>query len=136
MIRRPAVHVAALMRTLVVVMVQVLVQVLLHFGHRFVELLAPLDAEVLVQECAVEAFHKAVALGPAHPGGAVLDAFELQEQLIRVDIRPAAILAAVVAEDGLNWGLVLFEEGQDIQVQHVDGGYRELGVVETAPAEA
>ena len=65
------------MRPLRIVVDQILVEVRLHFGDRLVELLPPLDAEVLVQQGSVEAFDEAVALGSADLRGPVLDALEL-----------------------------------------------------------
>jgi len=45
---------------------------------------------MLVQQGSVQSFGKAVALWPAHFGGAVLDPFQLQEDLIGMLILPAA----------------------------------------------
>jgi hypothetical protein len=42
------------------------------------------DPEVLVEERAVQPLDDAIGLWPLDPGGAVLDLFELQEQLVRI----------------------------------------------------
>lgn len=57
---------------------------------------------MLAQAGAVQAFNKAVALRPADLGGSMFDTFELQEQLIGVNIGPAAVFSAIVGEDGFN----------------------------------
>jgi len=84
-------------RLLLAVEGQAGVQILLHFLHRLSPFLASLDPEVLVHEGTVDPLNKAFT----DPGGLVLDAFQLQEELIRVSVRPAAVLPAVVAEDDL-----------------------------------
>lgn len=56
---------------------------------------AALDAEVLVEQSAVEALDDAVRLRPLHPGRAVLDLLQLEEQFVRVLVGPSAELAAV-----------------------------------------
>lgn len=61
------------------------------------------------------------------------DALELEEQLVRMLIFPAAELAAVVGEhrvDGHSFGL---EGGQDVVVHQLDGGERQLVGVEPGP---
>lgn len=55
------------------------IQIGLELGQILIPGLASLDAEVFVQEGAVEAFEVAVALWPTGLGGAVFDAFELEE---------------------------------------------------------
>ena len=57
---------------------------------------ATFDAEVLVEQGAVQALDDAVGLRPLDPGLAVLDALELEEQLVGMAVGPAAELAAVV----------------------------------------
>ena len=78
--RRPAVHIAALVRPQGVVSDQVSVEVGLHLGDALVELGSAQDAEVLVEEGPVKALDEAVGLGSADLGGAVLDVLELEEQ--------------------------------------------------------
>lgn len=80
------------MRALRVVDRQVGVQINLHFRHGFVELLAPLQAEVLVQQRPVQPLDEAVALRPADLGRPVIDLLELQEQLVRMLVRATAVL--------------------------------------------
>lgn len=58
----PTVHVSALVRPLVVVVVQISVQVRLHFVQGLVPVPAPLNPEMLVEQCSVQPLHKAVAL--------------------------------------------------------------------------
>jgi len=55
---------------------------------------AALDAEVLVEQGAVQPLDDAVGLGPLHPGEAVVDAFEPEEERAGVPVRAAAELAA------------------------------------------
>lgn len=81
------------MRPFRVVDDQIIVQVLLHLFQGLVPLGAPLDAEVFVQQGAVQPLDEAVALRSPNLGGAVLDLFELKEQLIRMLILPAAELS-------------------------------------------
>lgn len=114
--RGPALHPAALVGTVVVVGREEDVEIGLELGKILVPGLAALDAEVLVEQGAVEAFEVAVALRAADPGGAVSDAFELEEELVGVLVGPAAEFAAVVGKDGFDGGLVFLEEGQDVVV--------------------
>ena len=58
--------------------------------------LAAFDPEVLVEKGAVQTLDDAVGLRPADPGAFVLDAFELEEQLVGMAVGPAAELAAIV----------------------------------------
>ena len=70
----------------------------LHLGDDLVPDGSALDAQMLVEQRAVQPFHDAVALRPADAGGLVGDAFQLEEQLVGVLILAAAELAAIVAE--------------------------------------
>ena len=63
---------------------------------------------------ALQALDKAVGLRPIDLGGPVLDLLELKEELVRVAIRPAAELAAVVAQYRGDPGTVLLEGRQDV----------------------
>ena len=54
---------------------------------------------MLFEEGAVEAFDEAVRLGPPDLRRPVLDVLELQEELVGVLVRPAAVLTSVVAQD-------------------------------------
>src|SRR3546814_4889219 len=81
-------------------------------------LLATLDAEVLGEQGAVQAFDKAVGLRALDAGGTVLDLLELEEQLVGMAaVRPAAELAAVVAQDRGDLGLVLLKGRQHVGVE-------------------
>ena len=119
--RRQAVHVAALVGALLVVLDQVSIQVLLHQVNGLIPGLAAHDAEVFVQDGPVQSLHEAVGLGALHLRGAVLDAFQLQEELVGMAIRPAAEFTAVVGQDGLDGGPVLFESRQDMVVEQLHG---------------
>lgn len=81
----------------------------------------------------MQSLHEAVGLGTLHLGGAVLDPFQLQEELVGMPIRPAAEFAAVVGEDGLDGGAVLVEGRQDVVVEQLHGRERQLVGVEPGP---
>ena len=104
-------HAATLMRSLMIVGLEEGVEVGLHLRQVFVPDLAALDAEVLVEQRAVEAFEVAVALRTTDLGGAVGDAFELEEELVWVVIGAAAEFAAIVGEHRFDGRLLAFEEG-------------------------
>ena len=94
-----ALHAATLVRAVMVVFVEESVEVVLHLDNVLVEGGAPLDAEVFVEQGAVEAFEVAVALRAADLSGSVFDAFELEEEFVGVIAGPSAELAAVVGDD-------------------------------------
>ena len=99
---RSAFHAAALVRTFGVVDDEEGIEVLLHLVDRLVEGLASLDPEVLVKQRAVQALDEAIGLRATHPGGAMFDAFELQEEFVRVPVRTSAELSSVARrEEGL-----------------------------------
>ena len=75
------------------------------------------DAEVLVKQGTVEALDDAVGLWTLDAGLAVLDALELEELLIGMAIGPAAELAAIVREYGLDRDAVRLEGRQHIAVE-------------------
>jgi hypothetical protein len=54
---------------------------------------------VFIQQRAVQTFDDAVRLRPAHLGRTVLDLFELQEEFVRVLVRPAAELASIARRE-------------------------------------
>src|SRR5690606_8593419 len=87
------------MRPFGVVAFKVSIEVNLHFVEALIPFLAALDAEVLVQQGLVQPFDEPVGLRAADFGRAVFDLFELEEDLVRVAVRPAAELAAIVGED-------------------------------------
>ena len=84
------------MRPLVVVDGQIGIQGDLHLLDGFEPGAPAFDAEVLVQQGAVKALDDAVGLGPLNPGGAVLDALQLQEQLVGMAVRAASELPAII----------------------------------------
>ena len=118
-----------------VVFLQEGVEIDLHLREVFIPGFAALDAEVFIEEGAVEALKIAVGLRPSDLGGAVLDAFELEEELVGVLVGPAAELASVVGEDGFDGDLVGLEEGQDVVVEEMDGGERHFGGVEACEGD-
>ena len=77
-----AVHAAALMRSLSIVLDKVVVEDGLHLVEGLEPSAAALDAEMLVEKSAVQALDDAIGLRPVDPGPLVLDVFELQEQLV------------------------------------------------------
>ncbi len=89
------------------------------------------DFEWTVAEGCVS--HEKDGLRPLDPGGAVLDAFELEEQLVGVPAGPAAVFAAVVGEHGGDLGTVALERRQDVVVQEMHHGHWQLGGVEPPP---
>src|SRR5690606_34441870 len=70
-IRRSALHAAALVRSLGVVVHVVSVEIDLHLLETLVPLSAARHAQVLVEERAVETLDEAICLGPAHRRRAV-----------------------------------------------------------------
>jgi len=132
----PAFHAAALMRSFMIVGLEEDVEVGLHLDEVFVPDFAALNAEVFVEQGAVEAFEEAVALRAADLSGAVGDAFELEEKLVGMAVGSPAEFPAVVGEDGFDGDLLAFEEGQDVVVEEVDSGERQLGGVEPGEGEA
>ena len=90
---RAAVHAAALVWPLGIVANQVGIEHGLHLLDRLEPGLAPLHAEVLVQQCAVQPLDDAVGLWPANPGPLMFDARKLEEQLYggtRMPVRSSA----------------------------------------------
>ena len=63
----------------------------------------------------------------------MLDVLELQEEFVGVAVRPAAVIASVVARDGIYRHAVLLEEGERVVVQDLDGRDRYLRGVEPGP---
>ena len=114
------------MRPALIVADEIVVENNLHFVDGLEPGAAPFDAEVLVKQRSMQPFDDAVGLRALDPGGAVLDLFELQKQLVGMLIGPAAELAAVVGEHGVDLGVVLLEGRNDIAVHQVHGGDRQL----------
>ena len=124
LIRRTPVHITSLVRALLVVFFQVGFQILLHLIHRFVPFTAAHDTKVFIEQGAVEPFDKAIALRPSDFSCAMLNAFQLQEELVGMTIGPATILSAIIAKDCFNLDLMLLKVRQHVFVEHVNGGYR------------
>ena len=99
------------------------VEVLLHLVEGLVPSRPAPDPRVFLEERVVEPLDEAVRLGPADIRGAVFDLLELQEELVGMLVRPAAVLAVVVAEDRLHLRDVHLEEGQHVVVEDLNGGH-------------
>ena len=119
-----------------VVGLKIAVEVLLHLLDGLVPGRPALDPKVFLEERVVEPLDEAVRLGSADLRGAVFDLLELEEELVGVLVRSAAVLAAVVAEYRLHLRDVHLEEGQHVVVQDLNGGHRHLRCVEPGPDEA
>ena len=72
---RHAIHVAALMRALLVVLDQISIQIFLHLVNGFIPRFSSHDAEVFVEDGLVQPLDEAVGLGTVDLGSAVLDPF-------------------------------------------------------------
>ena len=84
-----------------VVVLQSGVEVGLQRLDALVEVFAHLDTEELVERGAVEVLDEAVGLGRSDPGTTMLDAVEVQVELVGVPLGTAE-LAPVVGEDGFD----------------------------------
>ncbi len=115
---------------------EVVIQVRLHLFQGLVPLGTPLDAEVLIQQCAVQPLDEPIALWPPNLGGAMLDLLELKEQFIRMFVLTSAEFPAIVAEHRADLGIVSLEEGQHIVVEHMDCRDRQLVCIQAAPGIA
>src|SRR5512139_2149530 len=87
---RAAVHTAALMGPLGVVGDEVGIEGGLHLLDGLEPGAPSFDAEVFVEQGAMEALDDAVGLWPLHAGLAMRDALELEEQLVGMAVGPAA----------------------------------------------
>lgn len=123
----------ALMGSFGVVGREVGVEVGLHLVDGLVELGPTHDAEVLVEERAVQALDVAVGLRTADLGRAAFDFLQLQEQFEGMMVWSTAIFPTVVRKHGVDAGFVGLEGQDDIVVHDVHGGRRELGRVRPAP---
>lgn len=80
---------------------KIAVEVLLHLVEDLVRGRPALDRMMFLGERAVEPVDEAVRTEPGDLRGVVFDLLQLQEELIGVLVRLAAVVAAVVAEDRL-----------------------------------
>ena len=64
-------------RPLVVIVAQAGVKVRLHFIQRLIPVFLPLNPEMLVEQCSVQSFQKAVALRASDPGCPLFDTLQL-----------------------------------------------------------
>src|SRR5262249_3630177 len=88
--RRSPVHAAPLGGATLIVAQKMGVENRLHLLDGFEPGAASLDPEVLVEQRAVQPLDDTVRLRALDPGGAVLDVLELQKQLVRMLVGPAA----------------------------------------------
>ena len=134
--RGPAVHAAALVGPSGIVFDEIGVERHLHLVDGLEPSLAALDAEVLVQQGPVQALDDAVGLRPLHPGLAMLDVIQLEEEFVGVLVLAPAELASVVRQhrlDGRPFGL---EGRQHVLFERRHGGDRQLVQVEPRPGVA
>jgi hypothetical protein len=134
--RGPAVHAAALLGPSSIEFDEIGVERRLHLLDGLEPDLAALDAEVLVQQGPVQSLDDPVGLRPLHPGLAVLDALQLEEEFVGVLVLAPAELASVVRQhrlDGRPFGL---EGRQHVPVERRHGGDRQLVWVELRPGVA
>ena len=82
----------------------------------------------------MEPFNDSVALWSSNLCGSVFDILKLKEEFKGVLIKAAAILSAVIAEDGANLGAMFFEEWQNPFIENMDSRDGDFGVVEIAPS--
>lgn len=82
----------------------------------------------------MQALDDTAGLRTLHLGPAVLDAFELQEQLVGMLVVSAAELPSIVRQHRLHVGLMCFEGRQDVVVQQLYGGDRQLVGIALAQA--
>jgi hypothetical protein len=74
-----AIHVSALVRTILIVDFEIAVQVYLYLVEGLVELSSADDPEMLVEQRAMQTLDDAIALRPANLRCAMLNLFELEE---------------------------------------------------------
>lgn len=94
---------------------------------------------MFVQQRSVQLLDEPFALWPSHLGRAVLDLFELKEELIRVMILASAELSTSVAENRADLGVVGLEERQYVVVEHMyrrDGQFAGVEAASGVTAEA
>ena len=77
------------MRTLIIVVFEIIIEVGLHLFDTVIPLAAAHNAKVLIEQGTMKPLDKAVALRATDLGGAMLNTIELQEKLIRVVVGPA-----------------------------------------------
>ena len=123
---RPALHAAALVRPVVVIAVEILIERGLHFRDAFEPCAPAFDAEVFVQQRSVEPLYSAVRLRPAHLGCPMFDLLQLQEEFVGVMVGSTAELAPVVEQDDVDRRLVILEEGQHFDVHQMHRRDRRL----------
>lgn len=108
----------------------------LHFLDRLEPCPAAFDAEVLVKHGAVEALDDAVGLRAADLGRAVLDLLELEEELVRMLVWPFAEFPSIVRQHHLDPGIMGLEGRDNVVVEDMNGGDRQLGRIEPGPGMA
>lgn len=126
----------ALVRAFGVVVDEVFIEICLHLCDVFIPFFASFDAEMLIEEGAMEAFEEAVTLRASDFGFTVFDVFELKEEFIRMPISSSAELSPVVGEDDFGFGLMFFVMGKNIIVEEMDSGERYFRGVKASPSVA
>jgi hypothetical protein len=118
------------MRSLVIVIMKPLIQILLEFFDGTIEFLAEGFPEKFIQDSAVESFHKTIGTGIAHLGPSVCDFVEFQKNLVRMDHWPTTIFPTVVCQDMFHIKALLPVEGEHLVIKDIHSGLREFGGVE------
>ena len=130
--RCPAATHFALMGSLVIVVMDPLVQILLQDFDGFIELLAESDLIKLVEQRLVESIANTVCLRTLRLGLSVVDVTHGQIQLIVVMLGFTAVFSATVSEDAQQPHATVFEHGLDPIIEEVCRGDGCLGGIELA----
>ena len=97
-----------------IVVLQVLIPILLHFINRLVELHPTLGSEVLIEDRTVESFDKAVALGAPDRCRPMLNILQLKEELEGMLIGSAAVPPSVVGKLNLLLPIMLLQSQKSL----------------------
>jgi hypothetical protein len=97
---------------------------------------AALDAEVLVEERAVQALDDAVGRRTVDPDSLVLDALELENEFIGMPVLATTELAPVVEEHCVDPDALRLEGRLHVVVDELNGGRRQLVEAEPGPSMA
>lgn len=80
----------------------------------------------------MKALYKAIALGPSDFSFAMFNPFQLEEEFVRMTIRPTTVLTAVITENRFDLNPMLLAERQHIFVEYMDSGYEKFAGKESA----
>lgn len=119
-----------------VVVDEISIQGRLHLVHGFEPGFPAFDTEMFIEQRPVKPLDDSVGLRPGNLGPLVLDALKLEEQLVGVLVRAPAKLPAIIAENGVDPGVVVLEGGQHVVIQGLDGGDGEFRGEQAAPGVA